>query len=106
MRVERRFSAMVVFLVLALAGYAESWNQIPAPDSPSARYRPAVVVLDDGRVLRFEGEDYRGDLQNEICGFVGNRWEPLPTTAPPPAQLGVSLTSGIGPRGGPLWRHG
>ncbi|NOX44299.1 MAG: hypothetical protein GXO72_00975 [Caldiserica bacterium] len=83
---------MALFPALALAGHAESWNQIPAPDSPSDRYGPAVIVLDDGRVLRFGGEDYRGNLQNNIFGFFGNLWEPLPTTAPPPARLGASLT--------------
>ena len=92
MRFNWVFFVMALFLAFAFAGYTESWNQIPAPDSPSARYGPAVIVLDDGRVLRFGGEDYRGNLQNNIFGFFGNLWELLPTTTPPPARLGASLT--------------
>jgi len=65
----------------------ESWNQIPAPDSPSARYGHSMVTLDDGRVLMFGGEDYRGDLQNSISGFRNQVWDEIvPVNAPPPPR--------------------
>ena len=90
-----RFRILLVAIVvvfLGLAALAESWNQIPAPDSPAARYGHSMVTLDDGRVLVFGGEDYRGDLQNTIFGFWNDKWMQLHTTNSPPARMGASLT--------------
>ncbi len=93
-RVVWLISLAAAALLLAAVGYAESWNQIPAPDEPSARYGHSLVELDDGRVLMFGGEDYRGDLQNSICGYKpeSNTWVPMPVVGSPPARLGASLT--------------
>ncbi len=92
----RRFAVVcgvvAALVVLVVVGYSEDWNQIPAPNSPSERYGISVAVLDDGRVIMYGGEDYRGDLQNTICGFKGDQCKPLPTSNRPPARLGASLT--------------
>jgi len=92
----RRFAMVcgvaAALVALVVVGYPESWNQIPAPDSPRAKYGTSVVVLDDGRVIVYGGEDYRGDLQNTIVGFWNNEWMQLRTTNSPPARLGASLT--------------
>ena len=92
----RRFAVVcgvaAALVTLAVVGYPESWNGIPAPDSPRAKYGTSVVVLDDGRVIVYGGEDYRGDLQNTIVGFWNDKWMQLRTTNSPPARLGASLT--------------
>jgi len=86
--------AVAVTVLLGAVAPAESWNQIPAPDSPAAKYSHSMVTLDDGRVPVFGGEDYRGDLQNSTCGFCAEvqAWEPSFTTNSPPARLWATLT--------------
>lgn len=86
--------AVAVTVLLGAVAPAESWNQIPAPDSPAAKYSHSMVTLDDGRVPVFGGEDYRGDLQNSTCGFRAEvqAWEPSSTTNSPPARLWATLT--------------
>lgn len=63
-----------LLMVFASAG-DDDWSGIPVANSPAARFGHSLITLNDGRVLMFGGEDYRGDLQNEIFEFGGEQWE-------------------------------
>ncbi len=92
----RRFAVvcgMVAALItLVVVGYPEDWNQFPAPNSPTERFGQSMVVLDDGRVLSFGGEDVRGELINDLHVFKNNRWSIRSTQDSPPARFGATLT--------------
>lgn len=84
---------VAVLLALVVVGYPESWNQIPAPDSPTERFGHSLVTLDDGRVLIFGGEDYLGGLQNEIFAFDDElQWQSIEAANSPPARFGATMT--------------
>ena len=64
-----------------------NWNQLEIPNSPGPLAGHSMIVLNDGRVAMFGGEDYGGDLQNGILIRENNEWNILePSNASPPAR--------------------
>ena len=87
MRKLKAFALVTVLLLSLGSAWAEDWQPITPPGSPSARQGHSMVTLPDGRVFLFGGKDAQEVLLNDLSKFDSNSWNAIiPNNSPPPAR--------------------